>query len=205
VHRNLLSSLIFVTTLYYSETATALPVSAGISIGKPLLFIDLDQDTRESLGAKVSIGTDVNLFVPDYPFAIGVFYETLMLSNYGTMPINNAGIQLSYYPLGKPITVQNQSGEINIKNLGMTLYGTLGSGLTFMNIRENSGEAFVFGAAAFNLRLSTTLEYPLSDFIAAGGTLLYQTNFGGTSPEEPYPTVGITGFSALTRLVFTIN
>lgn len=190
--------------LFYSQGASALPVSTSINLGKPLVFVDLNSDTRDSLGALGSLGTDVSIFVPDYPFALGVYYEAFVKTDYGSIPINNAGLKFSYYPFGKPVTVQNQSGEVNVKNLGMSIYGSMGTGLTFMNIRDPEG-VFVFGAAAFNLRLSTTLEYPLSEIFSAGATLMYQTSFGGSSPSFPNPTVGITGWTLMASGIFTLN
>lgn len=126
------------------------------------MFVDLASNRRDSLGALGVVGTDVNVFIPDYPFAAGVFYEAFVKTNYGVLPISNAGFQLSYYPFGKPIQIQNQSGEVSVKNLGISIYGTMGSGLSFMNIRDKE-EVYIFGAAAFNLRISTTLEYPATE------------------------------------------
>lgn len=196
---------ILAIVVIFSQRVSALPISASVNIGKPLVFVDLDEVTRKELGAPMALSTDINLFLPDYPFAVGVYYEVFLMSkDFGTLPINNAGPQVSYYPFGKPIYIQNQSGEINITNLGLSVYGTLGSGLTFMNIRDTSN-VFIFGAAAFNFRLSTTLEYPISNQFSLGGSVLYQTTFGGKSPIDPEPTVGLTGWSLMTRFIITLN
>ena len=189
-----------------AESTHALPVSAGFTIGKPLVFIDLDTRERKNLGSNMSFSGDLNLFIPDYPFAAGVYYEAFFFTDFGSIPISNGGFQFSYYPFGKPIELGNESGSTQIKNLGMSIYGTFGTGLTFMNIRDQSEAASaVFGATAFNMRLSTTLEYPLSETIAAGGTILYQTTFGAQSVDNDPVRVGFTGFSLLARLVFNIN
>ena len=202
--RSALRTLLVVIGIVSATSIHALPLSAGLAIGKPLIFIDLNTEARESLGSKFSLGLDVNLFLPDYPFSAGVYYESFFLSNYGGLPVANSGFQISYYPFGKPVSLMNESGQVFTKNLGLTTYGTLGSGLTFMNIRDPGGAA-IFGAAAFNLRVSATLEYPLTEVWALGGTLLYQTTFGGTTADPPPVTVGYTGWSLLARVVITVN
>jgi hypothetical protein len=187
---------------FAAREASALPVSAALNLGKPLVFVDLNTQERKALGAQFALGADVNLFIPDYPFAAGVYFDSFFKSNFGDLPIANSGMQVSYYPFGKPIQVNNEEGQVLTKNLGLTTYGTLGTGLTFMNIREPNS---IFGAAAFNMRISATLEYPMSEVWALGGSVLYQTTFGGQSAEPPVVTVGYTGWSLLTRVVFTIN
>jgi hypothetical protein len=202
--RSALRTLLVVLGIASAASAQAIPLSAGLAMGKPLIFIDLNTEERKSLGSKFSLGLDVNLFIPDYPFSGGVYYESFFLSNYGSLPVANSGFQISYYPFGKPVSLMNEGGQVLTKNLGLTTYGTLGTGLTFMNIR-NPDNAAIFGAAAFNLRVSGTLEYPLTEIWALGGTLLYQTTFGGVSAESPPVGVGFTGWSLLARIVITIN
>ena len=196
--------LFLVLGLSVSTPSFSLPVSAGLSVGKPLAFVDLNTEERKPLGAKFGFGIDVNIYIPDYPFAAGVFYDAAVLSDYGTLPVNNSGAQLSYYPFGKPLNVMNESGEVLTKNLGLTIYGTLGTGLTFLNVRDPAGAA-IFGAAAFNLRVSSTMEYPVSEQFAVGASLLYTTTFGGSSADTPPVTVGVTGWSIMARTVITLN
>lgn len=189
-----------------SGSANALPVSLHVVTGKPLVFVDLDAETREPLSAALSIGLGVKVYLPDYPFSVGVLYESLWNTNYGSLPISSSGATISYYPFGKPIIVSDQAGELYQQSLDLVVYGTLGTGLTFFNIRDPSTEGtFVFGASAFNIRASATVEYPVSNMISLGGTFLYQTTFGGTSPiDETSPTVGVTGFSFLAHVGFTL-
>jgi len=200
----ILLTLVALLGLTFSPRALSLPVSAAFVAGKPLAFIDLPTSERKSLGALFSLGADISLFVPDYPFAMGVYYDVFLKSNYGSMPVNNAGFNLSYYPFGKPIHVQDESGEVSSKSLGLSVFGSIGSGFTFMNIRDDEGAA-VFGAAAYNLRVSSSMEYPTSEIFSVGATLMYQTTFGGKSALPPIVTVGYTGWSLLTRFVFTLN
>lgn len=195
---------LLVVAMLGSTSLHALPVSAGVSVGKPLVFVDLNTVERKSLGAQLALGIDVNLFIPDYPFSAGVYYDAFFKSQFGELPVSNSGFQVSYFPFRKPVSVSNESGQVFSKNLGMTTYGTVGSGLTFMNIRDPGGAA-IFGAAAFNLRVSGSVEYPMSEIWALGGTLLYQTTFGGTSADPPPVSVGYTGWSLLARIVITVN
>ena len=201
-----LATTIFLLATLLAPKAQALPVSVGMTIGKPLVFTDLNTNERKSLGANMSFSGDMGVFIPDYPFSAGVYYEAFFFTDFGSIPISNGGLQFSYYPFCKPIETGNESGNTRISNLGMSIYGTFGTGLTFMNMRDQSEAASaIFGATAFNMRLSTTLEYPLSESIAAGGTILYQTTFGAESTDADPVRVGFTGFSLLARLVFTIN
>lgn len=187
-----------------TNSVWALPLSLGLNIGKPLVFVDLAADTREALGALGSVGVDIITYIPDYPFSTGVYYETFMKTNYGGIPINNAGLQLSYYPFGKPIILSNQEGSVKETVLNLAVFGTAGFGLTYFNIRDPAGE-FVFGAAAFNLRVAAGAEYPLGEQFSGGAMLMYQTTFGGISPDGTDDPVGLTGFSLLARLVMTFE
>ncbi len=160
----------------FAKRANAETVQVSVTTGIPIVLLDLEDGGRDSLNAKTMLGAEVTLHLKDYPIAVGVYYEGYLGGDYGSLPVNNSGVLFHYYPFGTLNNNTNIANKVSIRQTGLTMYGTFGAGLTFMNIR---GQESFFGASAVNMRLAANLDYPLEEKIIGGLTLYYLTTFGG--------------------------
>jgi hypothetical protein len=179
---------LLVGTFFGANSLRAETVQVSIFTGFPLALADLDGGVRENLNAKTLLGAEVTLHLKDYPFAVGVYYEGYFGGDYGFLPLNNSGVLFHYYPFGTLNNNTNIGNKVAIRQTGLTMYGTFGAGLTFMNIRSQivggtKGGHF-FGASAFNMKLAANLDYPVDDTFITGLSLYYLTTFGGKAGPD---------------------
>lgn len=174
--RKLALVLLASLALWSGADGRAETVQASVMTGVPIVLLDLEDGARGSLNSKVLLGGEITLHLKDYPIAIGVYYEGYLGGDYGSLPVNNSGILFHYYPFGTLNNNTNIANKVSIRQTGLTMYGSFGAGLTFMNIR---GQESFFGASAVNMRIAANLDYPLEEKIIGGMALYYLTTFGG--------------------------
>lgn len=203
--RRMVLSLSVALAFSFTESSHAtLMISANPSL--PLLFADVEQDTRVKVGAKIGFGVDVTKLFDRQPLAVGVFYQGFLFSDYGPLALNVNGLTITYFPFGSPLRKKVIDGSVNIEERRSSVYVKGGLGLAFFNFKDY--DAVEFGASAIAFLMTAGLEYPLSDRITGGLEANYLTTFGGVSTASTLENqifVGATGFIFGARITFLVD
>jgi hypothetical protein len=163
----------------------------GIS---PLKFSVGDTYSNTSIGSGITLNLQIDYLIESIFSSIGIYYHTIIGSNYGLIPLNEVGISITYYPydyIKETVMVDNQVSIIIRKVIPFISFN---SGIASFSINDKDLKTS-FNSLLIDLSVLAGVMFPYGKNMFFNTSVGFQKSFGGTGSSTGEEEIGIPSIS----------
>lgn len=168
----------------------------------PVKFTVGDTYNNTSLGMGMTANVQIDYLLESLFASMGLYYRTIIGSDFGLIPLNEVGFSFTYYPynfIKEKILVDNQV-SMSIKKV--LPFISVDAGATSFSINDAKGTKTSFNSILMDISVLFGVMFPYGQNLFFTTSVGYMTSFGGAAkPSSDGSTLPAISFNSVALLV----
>jgi len=186
---------IFIIALLYSKSLMSSNIMFKSDFGiSPLKFSVGETYSNTSIGSGITFNLQIDYLIQAFFSSVGIYYHTIIGSNYGLIPLNEVGLSFTYYPynyIKETVMIDNQVSIIVRKVIPFV---SLNTGIASFSINDTELKTS-FNSLLIDLSVLAGVMFPYGKSMFFNTSVGFQKSFGGSGSSTGENEIGIPSIS----------